>query len=176
MLLWSGVVRRSVGTPLAFPFILLGAGFLFLSMDEAALVHESITAAIGERYIDWVPEVARTHKGVVLLAVAALILCIVKFLPDLRPIWNSCRSECVTALQGFTLFLAGAGVLETLGYKLLQSRAGSLLYRIQVSAEEFCEMLGISVILYAAMTFASNDLRLEKQKGSMVEPNVPAGP
>ena len=44
-------------------------------------------------------------------------------------------------------------MLESIGYKMLSGGETIGLYRVEVAAEEFLEMLGGSLILYAALLF-----------------------
>lgn len=42
-------------------------------------------------------------------------------------------------------------MLESIGYKMISSGSPIWLYRVEVAAEEFLEMLGASLILYAVL-------------------------
>jgi hypothetical protein len=54
--------------------------------------------------------------------------------------------------------MLGGCVLESIGYRFLQP--GSLAYKVEVSVEEFLEMLGASLILHSVTTFALDSLDL----------------
>ena len=55
------------------------------------------------------------------------------------------------AAAGCLVYVTGAAVLETVGYKMLNAGVSLALYRVEVAAEEFFEMLGASLILYAVL-------------------------
>lgn len=48
--------------------------------------------------------------------------------------------------------LLGGSVLEAIGYRYLQK--GTFAYQVEVTAEEFLEMFGATLILRAALAFA----------------------
>jgi hypothetical protein len=51
------------------------------------------------------------------------------------------------------VYLTGGGLLETIGYKMLNAGVSLSLYRVEVALEEFFEMLGASIVLYAVLLF-----------------------
>jgi hypothetical protein len=136
---------------------LLAAGFLYLSVDETAQVHETITGVIGSRYADWVPLLFSHHKVFAGLALIAVFGVLKYFYPDSRALWRESRRECTLALMGMCVVLLGGSVIEALGYLFLQK--GSLAYQIEVTIEEFLEMFGATLILRAALVFARDRLK-----------------
>ena len=56
--------------------------------------------------------------------------------------------------------MMGASVLETIGYEFIEK--GTLIYRVEVSAEEFLEMLGASLILYTVVSFVREKLGIDR--------------
>jgi len=128
-----------------------GGFFLLLSIDETAMFHERITASIGSRYIDWMPAYLTAHPGntIVLLLVAAA--CFAAVYPHFRGIWLLSRRAMLIGFAGCVVYLTGGAVLETIGYEMLRAGVSLSLYRVEVAAEEFFEMLGASLILYAVL-------------------------
>ena len=61
------------------------------------------------------------------------------------------RFASVIGAAGCVVYVTGAAVLETIGYKMVTAGVSLALYRIEVAAEEFFEMLGASLILYAVL-------------------------
>ena len=59
------------------------------------------------------------------------------------------RKASLVGACGCVVYVTGAAVLETIGYKMLNAGAALSLYRAEVALEEFFEMLGASLILYA---------------------------
>jgi hypothetical protein len=125
-----------------------------MSLDETSQVHESITACLGERYIEWVPSLLMENKEIPVAAVILGAFLLRLIYPDLNCLWHWSKNKSLIAITGMVIYLTGAGVLETIGYKFLGGDA--LVYRLEVSAEEFMEMLGASLILYTAICFASD--------------------
>ena len=126
--------------------------FLLLSIDESALLHERITESLGNRYIDWVPAYLVNHPGESLVCALILCACLAAACPQIIGLWRLSRRASLIAAAGCAIFVTGAAGLESLGYKLL-SGATLQLYRVEVAAEEFLEMLGGSLILYAVSLF-----------------------
>lgn len=131
---------------------LLATGFLLLSLDETAQVHETITGVIGSRYADWAPLLVSSHKAFAVLALIGVYGVLHYFYKDARAAWRWSRRECTICLIGVCVVILGGSVLEAIGYIYLQK--GSLAYQIEVTAEEFLEMFGATLILRAALVFA----------------------
>lgn len=109
----------------------LAVGFLLLSVDEVAGIHESINSAI---VMTW------AIPG----GIAALVIGLA-FIPFL--IRLSRRTALLFALAGVT-YLAGAAGIEIIGNSLVGQRLGDTLqYDLWTLAEESLEMLGIILFL-----------------------------
>lgn len=150
--LWTG--GRSRGEwpqPSRWFLNLLAVGFLLLSLDETAQVHETVTGLIGSRYIDWVPVLLTDHKLFAVLALVAVFGVLKYFYPTWRAAWRGSRRECTMALIGVCLVLLGGSLIEALGYLWLEK--GTMAYKMEVAAEEFLEMFGATLILRAALVF-----------------------
>ncbi|HJQ27543.1 MAG TPA: hypothetical protein VKA60_26895 [Blastocatellia bacterium] len=130
---------------------LLAAGFLLLSLDETAQVHETITGVIGSRYADWVPRLISSHKAFAVLATIGVCWAMKTFYKDARAAWRWSRRECTICLLGVAVVLLGGSLIEAFGYLYLQK--GTLAYHVEVSVEEFFEMLGETLILRATLAF-----------------------
>jgi hypothetical protein len=141
---------------------LIAAGFLLLSLDETAQVHETITGIIGSRYADWVPPLFSHHKAFAVLTMVGLFGILKLFYKDARAAWRWSRRECTICLLGVSFMLLGGSLLEAIGYLYLQK--GTLGYQIEVSGEEFFEMFGATLILRAALAFAG-DVRCCQREG-----------
>jgi hypothetical protein len=130
-----------------------GGFFLLLSIDETAMMHERITASLGSRYIDWMPDYFGNHIGEASLWILILMACLGAAYPHLRGLWRMSPVASLIAAAGCVVYVTGAAVLETIGYKMLSAGVSLGLYRVEVAAEEFFEMLGASLILYAVLLF-----------------------
>ena len=149
---WNHARRQPLGMrPSRLFFIVAGCAAAYVSMDETAQIHEGITALLGKRYVDWLPRFTLTHFWMVMLIVAVVMALIQLFAGDLLAIWQGNRSLALAGLIGICIGLSGGMGLETLGYKLFHGARTSLWYKAEVTLEEFMEMLGASLILYATL-------------------------
>ncbi|SCZ53077.1 hypothetical protein [Thiohalomonas denitrificans] len=141
--------RRLAGSegPVTNLFLLAGLGFLFLSLDESAGVHESVSIAFEKT--TWLPRFSGDHGlwipiygvlGITALVIAWRQIRIIRALfPRLLTLFSA----------GVAIVLAGAVGVEIITYEFIEP--GSMNYALAVSLEEFCEMFGASVILYSAL-------------------------
>lgn len=127
-----------------------GAGFIFLSMDEAASIHESITAAFTP--YAWLPRFQGDHGMWLFLYLPAGLAALLAFRRDLAGMWARHPRTAATLLAGLLLYVMGGGALEVVSYQYLRSgTVAAWLYCAEVALEEFLEMAGISVMLYGAL-------------------------
>ena len=135
--------------------LLVGIGFIFLSMDEAAEFHENITRTL--RHLEWVPQF-KGGRGVwipIYLSIAMILL--VTNLRAVVTFWKTYRREALIILSGLLVYLLGAVGMEIVSYLFLRQEASTGLYQTEVAFEEFFEMAGCSVILYGTILFAISD-------------------
>ena len=138
--------RRHFLAPAAFA---VGIGFIFLSMDEASAIHESITIILKHFDMTWFM-FRDDHGGwVAVYLVLGLLIFVLSYRRFLRPLWDRYRREALLMAAGFVLFLVGAVGIEVISYHMhgMSSEVRSLAGAI----EEFLEMFGISVTLYGSM-------------------------
>jgi hypothetical protein len=149
---WTHALRQPRGLrPSKAFFGFAGCAALYASMDEAGQVHEAITAWLGRRYIDWLPNFTVTHFWMVMVVVALIMMVIQIFARDLSTLWRGHRRLVFMALLGVGIGLGGAMGVEAIGYKLLHGIKTTIWYKAEVSVEEFMEMLGGSLILFATL-------------------------
>jgi hypothetical protein len=142
---------RATGRPSRRFLQTCGGFFLLLSIDETAMFHERITASVGSRYIDWMPAYLTAHIGDTIVCLAVVAACFTAAYPHLRGLWLLSRRATLIGVAGCAVYFAGGAVLETIGYRMLSAGISLSLYRVEVAAEEFFEMLGVSLILYAVL-------------------------
>jgi len=142
-----------------------GGFFLLLSIDETAMLHERITASLGSRYVDWLPMYFVENPVNALVCLSVLALCVCAAYPHLRALWQMSRNASLVGACGCVVYVTGAAVLETIGYKMLNAGAALSLYRAEVALEEFFEMLGASLILYAVLLICINRGKREAPPG-----------
>lgn len=149
---WTHALRQPRGLrPSKAFFGFAGCAALYASMDEAGQVHETVTMWLGRRYIDWLPRFTLTHFWIVMVVVALVMALIQIFANDLATLWREHRRLTLIAVLGVCVGLGGCMGVEALGYKLLHGVRTTLWYKAEVSLEEFMEMLGASLILFATL-------------------------
>lgn len=130
-----------------------GGFFLLLSIDETALMHERLTASLGSRYVDWVPGYIAGHPAQAIACLLVLAAGARSAYPHLLGLWQISRKAFLIGVAGCVVYVTGAAVLETIGYRMLEAGASVGLYRLEVATEEFLEMLGASLILHSVLFF-----------------------
>ena len=160
---WSCAFRQKrANRPSKLFFALAGLGAIYASSDETAQIHERVTAFMGQRYVDWLPAYAAHNFLFVMLAVAFLLTICQLLADDLITLWKNHRSATVLAVAGVATALAGGMGIETVGYKLFAGDTSSIWYKVEVTVEEFMEMLGGTLILVSA-------LKLRLHRGTAAE-------
>lgn len=128
---------------------LIGFGFIFLSMDEAALIHEKIQRELMQG--DWMPSF-RIKQGmwITAYAIVAALIALISW-RTLFSFWKYYKREAKIILLGLMIFVAGAVGLEIIYYQYLPDGQRALSNKIEIAFEEFFEMLGASIILYGTI-------------------------
>lgn len=122
----------------------LGVGFVVLSIDEVAGMHESVNSVM---------EMSWAVPAGILAGVVGL-----SFIPFLRAVPR--RTAVLFAIGG-ALYLSGAVGVEiaTEGY-LHRDELNTLEYNLTTALEEWLEMVGVIVFLYAVMNDLARSGRL----------------
>jgi hypothetical protein len=134
----------------------LGAGFLFLSADEAASIHENLSPVLAGRG-EWLPRFRFDHGVWIFVYLAGATAVLLPFRRQLTALWRQHRSEASIMATGMALALAGGVGLEIIAYQFLGATLTPRLYPIEVAAEEFLEMVGMSVVLYGSLLMLLRD-------------------
>ncbi len=149
------LVARQVGRshhPSQLFLVIVGSGFIFLSADEAAAIHEKITLVLKD--VPWVPRFKGEHGiWIPIYFVICLVLLLMTY-PELKAMWTRFRRETLIMAAGLTVFLLGVVGLEIASYEFLREDMSSMLYRAAVALEELLEMSGASLVLYGAVLLA----------------------
>lgn len=145
IVLWlAGDGVRAPEQPAPWFLRLSAAGFLFLSLDEAAAVHETLSRGIYKLAPAAAPFGHAHSAWLVLYGLAAPALVAV-FWPQVSKFWRAFPAACRMGLVGAVVILAGAAGIESLGYVHLFSGY------IEVALEETLEMIGATLMLLAAL-------------------------
>lgn len=150
---WSCALRkRRPGRPSKLFFTFAGLAAVYASSDETAQIHERITALMGQRYVDWLPSYAAHNFLFVMIGVAVLLSVCQLLADDVLLLWTNHRQATLLGTLGIVIALTGGMGVETLGYKIFQGHTESLLYKVEVTIEEFMEMMGATLVLVSALT------------------------
>jgi hypothetical protein len=126
--------------------------FLYLSLDEAAVIHEMLTTPLREAlqlggflYFSWL------LVGIPFAIVVGLLL-----LPFLRSLpAPTLRLMLLAAL----LYLGGAALIEAISAAVWDANNGtSLLYSAISTLEEFLEMQGVILLIYSLMRYLNQNI------------------
>jgi len=142
-------LKRQESDRFRIQWIVLGAGFLFMSFDEIAAIHERsiepMRALMGEKglgvlYFAWVVPA--------IVLVVFLALYFLKFLFNLPA-----RTRYTFILAGF-IFLGGS-----IGVEMISARSTelygveTLAYMVLTTIEEMCEMGGVILFIYGLLSY-----------------------
>ena len=128
-------------------WIVLSLAFWYISLDEAASLHEKTIVPMRELignpdgflYFAWV-----IPAGVV------VTLFFISYLPFLKALPGKIRNLFLTAGG---LFVLGAMGWELIGGKIFNSGLPRAVYVLSVHTEEFLEMLGVILFVYALLSY-----------------------
>lgn len=144
-----GFARRARHAPYARHWLLLGAIFAVLSLDETATIHEIVGDAVGNKLVGAIPT-AWTAPGALFAGVVGVVYR--RFLLSLPP------ATRVLLLVSGAVYVLGAVGMETMGLLYIiefGKRAGALpLIR---HLEEFLEMLGLTLFVYSLLAYTAGE-------------------
>lgn len=131
-------------------FYVVAGGFLFLSADEAAAIHENVTVmarAFGfqistfDGHGAWIPLYAGIGLGLIFVTRRLWL-----------SVWREQRRSTLLLITGFATVVFGAVILEIVSYGMLRDPAANTLYGLLVAVEEALELIGVSLVLTAAVS------------------------
>lgn len=129
-------------------FILVALGFIFLSMDEAAAIHDNFYRSAQRLTLPWIE-----GEEYLLWMAAYLAIAITGLSIGYRPgffLWRHFRGETLWVIAGAALFVGGGIGLEIVTHYLVRIAVDTR-FLLAVAAEEFFEMAGVSIMLYGFM-------------------------
>lgn len=144
-------------------FIRLGAlVLLFLSVDEGASIHEKVTGFAKVQDVAVLQAFMIENHGawIIPYLIAGVVLLAINIKPIVA-IFRKHRVASLLVIAGAVTVVSGAMGLEVLSYLYLRDGADQLL-RAEVAAEEFLEMLGVSLVLYGILIYG---IGLQHQSG-----------
>ena len=124
--------------------------FLFLSADEGVGIHEQVHSVL-KNALSWVPSF-KGEQGIWILPYLVVVVVVVWLTRrHVLAMWRDYSTETYVMLTGAAVFLGGAVALEVVSYQYLRGDETSILYQMEVAAEEFLEMFGSALMLYGVM-------------------------
>ncbi|MFW6078031.1 MAG: hypothetical protein ACODAE_00310 [Gemmatimonadota bacterium] len=141
------VRRRRTGDPFARHWTALAVGFLVMSIDEAAAMHELLNGPLREAFaLDGAFYYSWVVAGIALAAVVG-----VAYLPFLAQLPARWRRLFVVA---GALYLGGSLGMEMVGSARADAHGvADFTYTMLALGEETLEMLGASLFIYALLTY-----------------------
>jgi hypothetical protein len=139
--------------------LMLSAGFIFLSADEAGSIHEKISETF--KHVEFMPRFKGDHGvWVFVYAFISLILFLATF-RSFAAMWNRHKHASFMMAVGMGIAVLGGVVMEVISYQFLRSGSTPLLYIVEVALEEFLELAGVSVALYGAILLLLHESRVQ---------------
>jgi hypothetical protein len=126
---------------------LLSIVFLYLSLDEAAALHEYLTDPLRELF----NVTGYLHFAWVLVGIPFALVIVVLYWQFVWALPKATRNRLILAA---VVYLGGALVIEIISanqYAVDEGR--SLLYSAIGTLEEFCEMAGVNIFIYALLRY-----------------------
>lgn len=131
-----------------FRWAVLGVVFLAMSLDEVSSFHE----AMMEPLRDWLDVGGAFHHAWVVIAIPAVIVFAVLYLPFL---WRLPSRTRLGFLLGGSLFVGGALAFEMVGSVVVTEQGEGVAYVLATSIEESLEIAGLAVFFVTLVTFAA---------------------
>jgi len=147
--------RNFIAPPSNAAMTVFGLGFIYLSIDEASAIHEKLTYAFYNN--PYVPYFNGMHGIWIVVYGSIAILLILIFRKSIVAVWQTYRRESILFVVGMIIYLAGAGGAETITYFQID-KSNPMVYTIEVIAEEFLEMSGVTLILGSILMLAVKKL------------------
>jgi hypothetical protein len=154
---WWGARKARIEP--SFYLLLIGLGFVFLSMDEAAEFHEKLTRVL--RHVQWLPQM----EGGIWIPIYFLTALVIGFFVrgSLFSMWNTYPREVLIMAGGIALAVTGGVGLEILTHIYWRGQ-DPFMYQVEVVLEEFFEMAGASILLYGGLLHALRHPGLQLQQ------------
>lgn len=134
-----------------FALIVAGLAFTSLSADESAQLHEKL-----DRHLALSEMFFAGEYGAWIIAYAVLgTLGVALGGKHLILLWRHFRSVAVVGLAGAVTYVVGAVGFEIASFPFRNSKDTLTLNLAAVTFEEFLEMAGVSIILYATLILAN---------------------
>ncbi|MHA6247757.1 hypothetical protein ACXYMU_07465 [Pontibacter sp. CAU 1760] len=137
---------------------LAGLGFIFLSMDESAGIHERITGLLEDEH--WAPKFEGEYGTWIYVYALIAVMLVGLGIRTILSFFKAYPTQSLILALGMTMFLAGGVGLEIISYWYLRGTESVLYYKIEVALEELLEMAGITVVLFGGIHCALTKIKV----------------
>ena len=130
--------------------LLVGLGFLFLSMDEATGFHQVMNARL--RQFEWSPRLFSGNHGIWMPIYFGIAIVVAG--AGFRTVISIARVypfQFLVLVAGFIVFVIGGVGMQAINFLFLDAYKGTFVYSLEIIFEEILEMLGASIMLYGAL-------------------------
>jgi hypothetical protein len=141
------------GRPRGRFFLVAGAAFAVLSLDEASLLHETIDKYLRE-VISRFTSVGDVDLWVFLYGFVGMVLLALGA-RNIPAVWRRFRGPSLWLVAGLAGASLGGVIVEAISSNSLMDDKTTLAYHIAVAVEECLELAGVSIALYGAWLFAT---------------------
>ena len=139
--------------------LLVGIGFIFLSMDETATFHEKVTGVL--KPVEWMPRFKGNHGIWIPVYFSIAVVLVIIGSRTIYSMFKAYPRQVIIIFSGLTVLLIGVVVMEIISYYYLRGTESTLLYKAEVALEEFFEMAGASIVLYGTILCALQNPELQ---------------
>lgn len=167
LLVTIALIRKHVGAKDAWFYTFLGAGFFYMSLDEAVSIHEHLTDILrtfthmhGIFYFAWVVPGLLIVGTVGLLSLRALF----KMQPKYRYLMMASGFVYVMGIIG--LEMIGGRYYE---FHLEGEKVMNMTYNVMTTTEEIFEMSGIAMFITTLLSFIQNAAFVTDEQKEVVE-------
>lgn len=150
LLLLIARAARRLERPFVRHWTLLGLGFIYLSVDEAAQLHEGVVALAWLHFFE--PGDGIWHYVWIIPAIAAVSVVLLAYIPFLL---HLPRRYAAMFIMAAALFLGGSIGMEMVE-ATLDFRGRASLMHVSRLVEETLEIAGVTWFVYALLTYASD--------------------
>lgn len=130
-----------------------GLVFIGLSADEGIQIHEHLTYQSRATPLADIGFIGQWSAWIVAYALLGLIGLALAWRP-LYALWKNFRAVAIAGFAGAAIFVLGGVGFEIAGFPFRGSAETEAMLLTMTAFEEFFEMLGVSLMLYATLLFA----------------------
>ena len=152
LLAFIAASQKTVRTRYALNWKVLSAIFLYISIDEVAMIHEKAGLILGSS----ISKTGFFYYGWVTVGIPLVLIFVLSYLKFLAHLPKKTRLLFVVA---GTIFISGALGAEMFAGRYEYLYGLDMTHAMITDLEEFCEMFGIVVFIYALLSYIDENLK-----------------